>query len=118
MLSQLFPLTSVEETKNAAFFFTTNPSSSTFYKSLFFFPLKLNKKKTRLRLASEREIGSRRSEFQAKRSILFLCLRVRKNRVRGDFFLLVQEAPPFEVEDFLGGWEKETKSKQKHLSNE
>jgi hypothetical protein len=82
MLSQLFPLTSVEETKNAAFFFTT---------------------KTRLRLASEREIGSRRSVFQAKRSILFLCLRVRKNRVRGDFFLLVQEAPPFEVEDFLGG---------------
>ena len=100
MLSQLFPLTSVEETKNAAFFFTTNPSSSTFYKSLFFFPLKLNEKKTRLRLASEREIGSRRSEFQAKRSILFLCLRVRKNRVRGDFFLLVEEAPPFEVQIF------------------
>jgi hypothetical protein len=92
------------------------------FTSLFSFFLsarrKLDKKKTRLRLASEREIGSRRSEFQAKRSILFLCLRVRKNRVRGDFFLLVQEAPPFEVEDFLGGWEKETKSKQKHLSNE
>jgi len=53
-------------------------------------------------IASEKEIGSRRSEFLPKRSILFLCFPVRQKPARGDFFLLVQEAPPFEVEDFLG----------------
>ena len=70
-----------------------------------------------MRLASEKEIGSRRSEVLPIRSILFLCFRVRKNRVRGDFFLLVQEAPPFEVEDFLGGWEKETETFVERMRN-